>query len=143
MCLTKKFQNNLVRSVLITIFKSLIRRHLDYSSNLKDQEKKILTFIWNWNQFSPMLPQQSLVLWEELLKKSIILDLKSLQQKQWYEKLCWFCLKYIKNSIPYWFAQSYSLTYHINTTANIQKSFLSLTILGWKKIDFRNLTSKA
>lgn len=45
MCLTKKFQNNLVRSLLITIFKSLIRRHLDYSSNLKDQEKKILTFI--------------------------------------------------------------------------------------------------
>ena len=96
----RKLHNVLPRSSLITIYKSIIRPHLDYGAIIFDQPenesfcKKIESVKCNATPAITGAIQGTSR--EELYKK---LGLEILKSRRWLKKLCGFC-KIKNNGIP-------------------------------------------
>ena len=98
--LLRKLQDTLPRTLLITIFKSFIRPHLDYGDIIYDRAYNT-SFHQNiesiqYNAALAITGAVRGVCREKLYQK---LGFESLQQRRWYRKLC--CLfKIIKKQSP-------------------------------------------
>ena len=98
--LLRKLQNILPRALLVTIYKSFIRLHLDYGDILYDQmfnnsfhEKLELI------QYNAALAITGAIRGSSREKLYQKLGFESLQQQQRYRKICLF-FKIIKNQSP-------------------------------------------
>ena len=95
-----KLQNILPRGSLLTIFKSLVRPHLDYGDVIYDQS-------YNNNfcqkmesiQYNAALAITGAIRGSSREKLYQELGLESLRERRWYRKLCYF-FKLIKNKSP-------------------------------------------
>ena len=89
--LLRKLQNTLPRPSLLTIYKSFIRPHLDYGNVMYDQaynvsfQQKVESI--QYNAAVAITGAISGTSTEKLFEK---LDLKSLQDRRWYRKICCF-----------------------------------------------------
>ena len=98
--LLRKLQNILPRGSLLTIFKSFVRLHLDYSDVIYDQSfnnsfyQKIGSI-----QYNAALPITDAIRGSSRTKSYHELDLEPLQQQRWYRKLFYF-FKLIKRKYP-------------------------------------------
>ena len=87
--LLRKLQNTLPRPSLLTIYKSSIRQYLDYGDTNHDQEynasfqQKVESI--QYNAAVAITGAISGTSTEKLFEK---LDLKSLQHRRWYRKIC-------------------------------------------------------
>ena len=98
--LLRKLQNILPRGSLITIFKSFVSPHLDYSDVIYDQSFNN-TFHQKMEsvQYNAALAVTGAIRGSSREKLYQELGLESLHQWRWYRKLCYF-LKLIKNKFP-------------------------------------------
>ena len=89
--LLRKLQNMLPRGSLITIFKSFVRPHLDYSDVIYDQSFNN-TFHQKMEsiQYNPALAVTGAIRGSSREKLYQKLGLESLHQWRWYRKLCYF-----------------------------------------------------
>ena len=98
--LLRKLQNTLPRPLLLTIYKSLIRPHLDYGDIIYDQaynapfQQKVECI-----QYNAVLSITGAIRGTSREKLFEELGLKSLQHRWWYRKLC-CSYKILKNQSP-------------------------------------------
>ena len=97
--LLRKLQNILPRPAILTIYKSFIRPHLDYSDIIFDQAYN-LSFHQKWEsiQYNALTGAIRGNSRETLYQE---LGLESLQSWQWYRKLCCFYKTYNKQAPGY------------------------------------------
>ena len=89
--LTRKLQNLLPRSDLITLCKAFVRPHLDYGDILYDQARNELFHLKLESiQYHACLAITGAIRGSSREKLYQELGLESLQQRHWYRKLCCF-----------------------------------------------------
>ena len=129
--LLRKLQTLLPRALLITIYKSFIRPHLDYGDMIYDQ-----TFNMSFQQkmesiqYNAALAITGAIIGSSREKLYQELGLKTLQQRRWYRKLC--CVyKILKSQSPkylYSIIPTLSMTYRTRQcnkipTINVKQLF--------------------
>ena len=146
--LLQKLQNTLPRPSLLTIYKSSIRQYLDYGDTNHDQEYNA-----SFQQKVESIQYNAAVAITGAIRgtsKEILfekLGLESLQNRQWYRKLCCFYKvlkgqspKYIFNIIP-----KLNRPYSTKNANNIphfkvihsffRNTFFPSVIIEWNKLD--------
>ena len=95
----RKLQNNLPRTLLVTIYKFFVRPHLDFEDILYDH-----TFNNSFHEKLELIQYNAALALTSAIRSSSgeklyqELGFESLQQQQWYQKLCLF-FKIIKKNI--------------------------------------------
>jgi len=153
--LLRKLRTILPRSALLTIYKSFIRPHLDYSDIIYDQafnnsfHQKLESI-----QYNAALAITGAIRGTSTEKLYQELGLESLQQRRWYRKLCIF-FKIVKEKSPEYLYNIIpsSNTRRTRNSENIplfsvkhnfyKNSFFPSVIIEWNKLDsnIRNLDS--
>ena len=143
----RKFQNILLRSALLTIYKCFVRTHLDYNI-IYDQafnnsfHQKIESL-----QYNAALAIRGAIRGTSREKIYQELGLELFQQRRWYRKLCLFfkvyknqCPKYLfdiipQSNCPYRTRNALNIP-HINVKHQFFKnSYFPSTIIEWNKLD--------
>ena len=138
-----KFHSNLPRTSLITIYKSFIRRHLNYGE-INSNQAYSNSFQKKWNQFNKM---------DQIFNGSggsfqiQELGLESIQNRSWYRKFCQLP-KLVKDLTPRYLISiilsQYSRRYMLETQITITQfstheffkhSYFPSTINEWNKLD--------
>ena len=146
--LTRKLQNLLPRTVLITLHKAFVRPNLDYGDIIYDHvhnasfHQKLESL-----QYNVCLAITGAIHGSSRERIYQELGFESLQQHPWYRKLCSF-YKVFKNESPHYLFNiipirnpAYSTRNHVNiplfkTNQNFFKnSFFSSTIIEWNNLD--------
>ena len=97
--LLHKLQNNLPTTLLVTIYKFFVRPHLDFEHILHDQ-----TFNNSFHENLKLIQYNTALEITDAIRSSSgeklcqEMGFESLQQQQWYQKLCFF-FKVIKNHL--------------------------------------------
>ena len=154
--LLRKLQNMLPMPALLTIYKSFIRPHLDYSDIIYDQAYN-LSFHQKLEsiQYNTALALTGAIRGSSREKLYQELGLESLQLRRWYRKLCCFYKIYNKQAPGYLteLIPTRNEAYQTRHLANIpslsfkhnffKNTFFPSTILEWNKLDpsLRNSTS--
>ena len=154
--LLRKLQNILPRSALLTIYKSFIRPHLDYSEIIYDQaynasfHQKLELL-----QYNACLAIRGAIRGTSREKLYEELGLESVQLRRWFRKLSCF-YKLFNNEHPHYLFKlipSRSSSYVTRNMQNIlffktkhtffKNSFFPSTIIEWNKLDhnIRNSSS--
>ena len=155
--LLRKLQTLLPRvPLIIIIYKSLIRPHLDYGDMIYDQtfnisfQRKMETI--QYNAALAITGAMRGSSWEKLYQE---LGLKTLQQQRWYRKLCCFykilklqSLKYLYPMIPMhnmsYRTKQYNKIPVINVKHDFFKNtFFPSTIIEWNKLDWKIKNSES
>ena len=150
--LLRKLHRILLRSPLLTIYKSFIRPHLDYGDIIYDQ-----AYNASFYQKLGSVQYNAALAIRGTSKEKLYneLGLESLEKRRWYRKLCCFfeifrykCPKYLFNIIP----TSVS-TYNTRNTNNIplfkvkhnffQNSFFPSPVIEWNKLDLNMRNSES
>ena len=147
--LLRKLQTLLLRASLITIYKSLIRPHLDYGDMIYDQnfnmpfQQKLETI-----RYYAALAITSAIRGSSREKLYQELSLATLQQRRWYIKLCCFykILKLQSREYLYSIIAIHNMSYRkrqcnkilaINVKHDFFKdTFFPSTIIEWNKLDW-------
>ena len=154
--LLRKLQNILPRPALLTIYKCLIRSHLDYGDSIYDQAYN-LSFHQKLEsiQYNAAFALTGAVRGSSREKLYQDLGLESLQLQRWYRKLCCFYKVHNKQAPGYLtkLIPTHNEAYQKRHLANIpslsfkhnffKNTFFPTTILEWNKLDpsLRNSTS--
>ena len=154
----RKFQPILPRYSLLTIYKTLVRPHLDYWDVIYDQmcnasfHRKLESI-----QYSACLTITGTIRGTsyEILNQE--LGLETLQSRRWFRKLCLF-YKIVNNQSPsylFYYIPSADRIYNTRNAANVpsikskhtffKNSYIPSTIIEWNKLDqdIRNAESYA
>ena len=146
--LSRKFQNILPRTALLTIYKCFVRTHLDYDDIIYDEAFNN-SFLQKTEslQYNAPLAITGAIRGTSREKTYQELGLESLQQRHWYRKLCLFfkiykkqCPKYLFDIVPQSNCQYRSRNAqnipHINVKHQFFKnSYFPSTIIEWNKLD--------
>ena len=146
--LLRKLQNILPRPALLTIYKCLIRSHLDYGDIIYDQAYN-LSFHQKLEsiQYNAALALTGAIRGSSRKMLYQELGLESLQLRRWYRKLCCFYKIYNKQAAGYLTElistrnQAYQ-TRHLTNIPSLsfkhnffKNTFFPSTILEWNKLD--------
>ena len=144
----KKLQPIILRAVLLTIYKSFLRPHLDYGDVIYDRafnesfQDKLESVQYNTALAitGPIRGSSREKLYQEL-------GLESLKSRRWYRKLCSF-LKLKKNKHPSYLFDIIPKVLSARTTRNhnniiifnvkheyFRNSFFPSTVIEWNKLD--------
>ena len=153
--LLRKLNNTLPRLPLLTIYKSVIRPHLDYGDVIYDQaytasfHRKIESV-----QYSSALAITGAIRRTSKEKLYHDLGLESLEKRRWYRKLCCF-YKIFRNQSPEYLFNIIPTSvkpYNKTNTNNIpqfkikqiffQNSFFHSVVIEWNKLDQNIRNSK-
>ena len=147
--LLRRFQNILARSALLTIYKCLVRTHLDYGDIIYDQAFNNCFHQKNESlQYNAALAITDAIRGMSREKIYQELGLESLEQRRWHRKLCLFfkmyknqCPKYLFYIIPQSNCQYKSRNAHIvsieveiHNSQYFKNSYFPSTIIEWNKL---------
>ena len=154
--LLRKLQTLLPRALLITIYKSFIRLHLDYGDMIYDQ-----TFNMSFQQKMEMIQYNAALAITGAIRGSSReklfqeLGLETLQQRRWYRKLCCF-YKILKSQSPkylYSIIPMHNMSYRTRQCNKIpainvkhdffKNTFFPSTIIEWNKLDWKIKNSES
>ena len=154
--LLRKLQTLLPKPPLITIYKWLIRSHLDYGDMIYDQ-----TFNMSFQQkmesiqYNAALAITGAIRGSSREKLYQELGLESLQQQRWYRKLCCF-YKILKSQSPkylYSIISIHNTSYRARQCSKIpainvkhdffKNTFFPSTIIEWNKLDWEIKNSES
>ena len=131
--LLRKLQNILPRGALFTIFKSLVRPHLDYGDVIYDQSynstfhQKMETI-----QYNAAIAIIGAIRGSSREKLYQELRLESLQQRRWYRKFCYF-FKLTKNKSPKYLFNNILTVRSTYRTRNMTKFLNSMLSILFQK----------
>ena len=131
--LLRKLQNILPRGALFTIFKSLVRPHLDYDDVIYDQSynstfhQKMETI-----QYNAAIAIIGAIRGSSREKLYQELRLESLQQRRWYRKFCYF-FKLTKNKSPKYLFNNILTVRSTYRTRNMTKFLNSMLSILFQK----------
>ena len=131
--LLRKLQNILPRGALFTIFKSLVRPHLDYGDVIYDQSynstfhQKMETI-----QYNAAIAITGAIRGSSREKLYQELRLESLQQRRWYRKFCYF-FKLTKNKSPKYLFNNILTVRSTYRTRNMTKFLNSMLSILFQK----------
>ena len=151
-----KFEPILQRFLLLTIYKTFVRPHLDYRNMIYNQ-----TYNASFHrkresiQYSPFLAITSTTRGTSYEKLNQELGLETLQSRRWFRKLCLF-YKIVNNQSPSYlfdYIPSTDRIYNTRNAANVPRiiskhnffknSYFTSTIIEWNKLDQIYVIQKA
>ena len=154
--LLRKLHNTLPRLPLLTIYKSVIRPHIDYGHVIYDQAYNV-SFHQKLEsiQYNSTLAITGAIRGASTEKLYNELGLETLEKRRWYRKLCCF-YKVYKSHFPKYLFNIIPVTvsrYNTKNTNNIpqikvkhyffRNSFFPSAVIEWKKLDLNIRNSES